>query len=149
MFLSRLFPFEIYNLIYQYVCSNKYISKLEIVIGLSRVFLYINPANLSCRIFRKSGYRAMFSNFHQKDRITIFLFLSLYVAGERRIKGELSQNQNNSIDRVAYYKRDEYFCALGCQNISCYPRKYCQRIIVLYFCLSQNYLISFVCILLY
>jgi len=61
----------------------------------------------------------MFSNFHQKDRISIFLFLSLYIAGERRIKGELSQNQNNSIDRVAYYKRDEYFCALGCQNISC------------------------------
>lgn len=91
----------------------------------------------------------MFSNFHQKDRITIFLFLSLYVAGERRIKGELSQNQNNSIDGVVYYKRDEYFCALGCQNISRYQRKYCQTIVVLYFCLSRNYLINCIRILLY
>lgn len=47
----------------------------------------------------------MFSNFHQKNRITIFLFLSLYVAGGRRVRGELSQNQNNSIDRVARITR--------------------------------------------
>lgn len=49
--------------------------------------------------------------------------LPLGETGERRIKGELSQNQNNSIDRVAYYKRDEYFYALGCQNISCHERE--------------------------
>lgn len=47
----------------------------------------------------------MFSDFHQKDRIIIFLFFSLYVAGGRRIRGELSQNQNNSIDGVARITR--------------------------------------------
>lgn len=47
----------------------------------------------------------MFSDFHQKDRITISLLLSLCVAGERRVRGELSQNQNNSIDGVARITR--------------------------------------------
>lgn len=60
------------------ICKNIF----EIVVGFvpmqSRIF-FINSTNLSCRIFRKTDYRAMFSNFHQKDRITIFLFLSLYV----------------------------------------------------------------------
>lgn len=72
-----------------------------------RAFFFTNPANLPSRIFDKSACcRAMFSNFHQKDRITIFLLLlSLYVAGEQRVRGELSQNQNNSIDGVARITR--------------------------------------------
>lgn len=68
----------------------------------------INPTNLSCWIFRKSAFtlpRDVFEFPSKRSNHHFPLSLALRSGGTARIRGELSQNQNNSIDGVARITR--------------------------------------------